>query len=128
MPSNIDATNDTTAADKTSSAELSALLDTATAAPTTNDPPVIQLGLFWDEWARCIGSRYQVDRLYRVGRFDNCGRQWRDLKNATQARLLVFRDPHEARRLLDNTYYKKRTTISPTAGAIWELKETPGWD
>jgi hypothetical protein len=90
--------------------------------------PVIKLGTFWDEWSRCIGSRYQADHLYRVGTLDSCARQWRDLKTATRARLLVFRDPKTAKELLDSTYYKKRTTISPTAGAIWELKEIPGWD
>jgi hypothetical protein len=90
--------------------------------------PEIKLGVFWDEWARCIGSRYQTDHLYRVGRLDSCSRQWKDLKTATRARLLVFRDPKTAKQLLDSTYYKKRTTISPTAGAIWELKDKPGWD
>ncbi|KAG7349632.1 DUF3128 domain containing protein [Nitzschia inconspicua] len=94
---------------------------------TQESPPHIQLGLFWDEWARCIGSRYQADHLYRVGRLDSCANQWRDLKTATRARLLVMRDPQAARELLDSTYYKKRTTISPTAGAIWELKDKPGW-
>lgn len=88
----------------------------------------IGLGLFWDEWARCIGSRYQIDHLYRVGRLDTCSRQWKDLKIATRARLKQGWDPRGAQELLDSTYYKKRTTISPTAGAIWELKEKPGWD
>ena len=90
--------------------------------------PEIKLGIFWDEWARCIGSRYQTDHLYRVGNLDSCSRQWKDLKTATRARLLVFRDPVTAKQLLDSTYYRKRTTISPTAGAIWELKDKPGWD
>ncbi|KAG7374153.1 DUF3128 domain containing protein [Nitzschia inconspicua] len=94
---------------------------------TQESPPHIQLGLFWDEWARCIGSRYQADHLYRVGRLDSCANQWRDLKTATRARLLVMRDPQAARELLESTYYKKRTTFSPTAGAIWELKDKPGW-
>jgi hypothetical protein len=47
--------------------------------------PEIKLGVFWDEWARCIGSRYQRDHLYRVGRLDSCSRQWKDLKTATRA-------------------------------------------
>mmetsp|Transcript_20498 Transcript_20498/g.38356 ORF Transcript_20498/g.38356 Transcript_20498/m.38356 type:complete len:114 (-) Transcript_20498:142-483(-) len=102
---------------------------TTTESPSNdNDIVVIKLGLFWDEWARCLGSRYQGDHLYRTGRFDSCARQWKDLKTATQARFLVGRDPQTARRLLESTYYKKRTTISPTAGAIWEMKERPGWD
>jgi hypothetical protein len=95
---------------------------------TQQEIPTIQLGLFWDEWARCIGSRYQADHLYRVGRLDSCARQWQDLKTATRARFLVMRDPQAARELLDSTYFKKRTTISPTAGAIWELKDKPGWN
>jgi hypothetical protein len=120
--------NSSSDATDSSSFELSSILNGTAAPATSNDPPIIQLGLFWDEWARCIGSRYQADHLYRVGRFDSCARQWRDLKTATNARFLVFHDPQEARRLLESTYYRKRTTISPTAGAIWELKETPGWD
>eukprot|EP00532_Pseudo-nitzschia_australis_P002778 CAMPEP_0168187978 /NCGR_PEP_ID=MMETSP0139_2-20121125/15353_1 /TAXON_ID=44445 /ORGANISM="Pseudo-nitzschia australis, Strain 10249 10 AB" /LENGTH=112 /DNA_ID=CAMNT_0008110287 /DNA_START=97 /DNA_END=436 /DNA_ORIENTATION=- len=79
-------------------------------------------------WSRCIGSSYQGDSLYRYGRLDSCGRQWRDLKLAAEARLTQWRDPKRAQELIDSTYYQKRTTISPTAGAIWELKERPGWD
>jgi hypothetical protein len=86
------------------------------------------MGLFWDEWARCIGSRYQADHLYRVGRLDSCARQWKDLKVAARARLKYGFDPRGAQELLDTTYYRKRTTISPTAGAIWELKDKPGWN
>lgn len=91
-------------------------------------PPNIRLGLFWDEWARCIGSRYQADHLYRVGRLDSCANQWRDLKIATQARFLVIRDPKQALALMESTHYNKRTTISPTAGVIWELADKPGWN
>ena len=80
------------------------------------------------EWARCIGSGYQSDSLYRHGRLDSCGKQWNDLKLAIEARLVQWRNPSRAKELIDSTYYKKRTTISPTAGAIWELKERPGWN
>ena len=88
----------------------------------------IKVGLFWDEWARCIGSGYQIDSLYRYGRLDGCGKQWKDLKLAAEGRLIQWKNPKRAQELLDSTYYMKRTTISPTAGAIWELKERPGWD
>jgi hypothetical protein len=93
-----------------------------------DQPVIIKLGLFWDEWARCIGSRYQADHLYRVGRLDSCSRQWKDFKTATRARFMIAKDPKRAKELLDTTYYQKRTTISPTAGAIWELKKKPGWN
>ncbi len=86
------------------------------------------LSLYWDEWSRCIGSRYQRDHLYRVGRFDSCSRQWQDLKTAGRAKFLQYKDPEECKKIMDATFYKKRTTVSPTAGAVWELKEKPGWD
>mmetsp|Transcript_26815 Transcript_26815/g.63026 ORF Transcript_26815/g.63026 Transcript_26815/m.63026 type:complete len:137 (+) Transcript_26815:49-459(+) len=88
----------------------------------------IKLGLYWDEWARCIGSGYQSDSLYRYGRLDSCRKQWNDLTLAVEARLIQWRNPSRAKELIDSTYYKRRTTISPTAGAIWELKERPGWN
>ena len=88
----------------------------------------IPLSLYWDEWSRCIGSRYQRDHLYRIGRLDSCSRQWQDLKTAGRAKFLQYKDPAKCKEMMDNTFYKKRTTISPTAGAIWELKEKPGWD
>lgn len=88
----------------------------------------IPLSLYWDEWSRCIGSRYQRDHLYRLGRLDSCSRQWQDLKTAMRAKFVQFKDPLECQKMMDATFYKKRTTISPTAGAIWELKEKPGWD
>uniref|UniRef100_A0A7S4ER00 Uncharacterized protein n=1 Tax=Pseudo-nitzschia australis TaxID=44445 RepID=A0A7S4ER00_9STRA len=98
------------------------------AATDDSEDEAVKVGLFWDEWSRCIGSSYQGDSLYRYGRLDSCGRQWRDLKLAAEARLTQWRDPKRAQELIDSTYYQKRTTISPTAGAIWELKERPGWD
>jgi hypothetical protein len=85
-------------------------------------------GKYWEEWSRCVGSKYQKDQLYRYGRFDTCSRQWKDLKMAGRAKLLQNRDPETARQLIAATYFQKRTTISPTAGAIWDLKDTPGWD
>jgi hypothetical protein len=88
----------------------------------------IKVGLYWDEWARCIGSGYQSDSLYRHGKLDSCGKQWKDLKLAAEARLVQWRNPARAKELIDSTFYWKRTRISPTAGAIWELKEKPGWN
>lgn len=88
----------------------------------------IPMGLYWDEWSRCVGSGYQMDSLYRNGKIDGCGKQWKDLKLAAEARLLQWRNPEKAQQLIASTYYTKRTTISPTAGAIWELKEQPGWN
>ena len=86
----------------------------------------VKVGMYYDEWARCVGSSYQIDHLYRLGRFDSCKKQWGDVKTAIKIKFT--RDPEKAQELLDSTYFKKRTTISPTAGAIWELKEQPGWD
>ena len=92
------------------------------------DDKSVPLGLYWDEWSRCIGSGHQSDSLYRKGNLDSCGNQWKDLKKAAEARLTQWRNPEHAKKLIDSTYYVKRTTISPTAGAIWELKEEPGWN
>jgi len=99
-----------------------------TAAADASEDEAIKVGLYWDEWARCVGSGYQSDSLYRHGKIDGCGKQWKDLKLAAEARLVQWRNPARAKELIDSTYYKKRTTISPTAGAIWELKERPGWN
>lgn len=87
----------------------------------------VPLGLYWDEWSRCIGSRYQRDQLYRLGQLDSCSRPWKDMKKAIQAKVLEMSEPQKAKELMDTTYYKKRTTISSTAGAIWELKKKPSW-
>ena len=96
--------------------------------PDNEDDPSVPLGLYWDEWSRCVGSGYQMDSLYRNGKIDGCGKQWKDLKLAAEARLVQWRNPQKAQELIQSTYYTKRTTISPTAGAIWELKEQPGWN
>lgn len=88
----------------------------------------VVLSVYWDEWSRCIGSRWQRDQLYRIGKLDTCSRQWKDLKDMSRAKVIQFKDPATAEKMVNNTYYKKRTTISPTAGAIWELKELPSWD
>ena len=87
---------------------------------------VVDVGLFVTEWSKCLTGKYQRDQLYRFGKFDDCSRQWKDLKNAAYAKLL--RDEDAARKIMEKTYNQQRATISPTAGVIWELKETPGWD
>ena len=101
-----------------------------TTTTTTSDEEEfvsVPLGLYWDEWSRCIGSRYQRDQLYRLGQLDSCSRPWKDMKKAMRAKVLEISEPQKAKELMDSTYYKKRTTISPTAGAIWELKKKPSW-
>ena len=88
---------------------------------------IVIMSTYWDEWTRCIGSRYQRDHLYRVGRLDSCSKQWKDFKIAGKAKVIQFKDPTNAKELIQSTYYYKRRTISPTAGAIWELKDEPSW-
>lgn len=88
---------------------------------------IVPLGLYWDEWSRCVSSRYQRDHLYRMGKLDQCSRPWKDLKMAMEAKVIAWNDTEKAGEIMESTYYKKRTTISPTAGVIWELKSTPSW-
>ena len=61
---------------------------------------------------------------------ESCTEQWKDLKLAMKAKTTS--DPDEAQRILSQTYYKKNLGSdlkqSPTAGVIWDLKETPCWD
>mmetsp|Transcript_34489 Transcript_34489/g.75494 ORF Transcript_34489/g.75494 Transcript_34489/m.75494 type:complete len:101 (-) Transcript_34489:270-572(-) len=96
--------------------------------PQTNE--VVNLWLYFDEWSRCISSRYQRDSLYRFGKFDGCSPQYSDLKTAVKAKMMS--DEGEARRMESTTYYRKNLgsakDASPTAGVIWELKDPTGWD
>jgi uridine kinase len=87
---------------------------------------VVPLGIFWSEWSRCLTATYQRDQLYRFGKLDDCSKQWQDVKTALSAKFV--KDDQEAQDMIQKTHYMKRTTVSPTAGVIWELKETPGWD
>mmetsp|Transcript_23693 Transcript_23693/g.50009 ORF Transcript_23693/g.50009 Transcript_23693/m.50009 type:complete len:100 (-) Transcript_23693:21-320(-) len=91
---------------------------------------VVNLITFIDEWTRCISSGYQRDSLYRFGKFDACSAQWNDLKTAFKAKAAS--DPKEAQKLIESTHYKQNLGSdpqrSPTAGAIWDLKEKPTWD
>lgn len=64
------------------------------------------------------------------GHFDSCTKQYKDLRIAINAK--VTKDEAEARRMIAGTFYKQNLGSdlknSPTAGAIWELKDKPGWD
>lgn len=86
---------------------------------------VVDVAFYWDQWSRCVNSRYQRDQFYRFGEFDNCSKQWNDFKIAGKAKLADTEE--EAARLLATTYYSKRSRVSPTVGVIWEAKETPSW-
>jgi Protein of unknown function (DUF3128) len=86
---------------------------------------VVSVGVFWSEWSRCLTAKYQRDQLYRLGKFDDCGRQWNDFKTSVRAKFT--KDEAGARKILEGTYYHEWNTVSPTAGVIWELKETPSW-
>uniref|UniRef100_A0A6U3W9W4 Uncharacterized protein n=1 Tax=Ditylum brightwellii TaxID=49249 RepID=A0A6U3W9W4_9STRA len=96
--------------------------------PQSND--VVNLWLYFDEWTRCISSRYQRDSLYRKGNFDGCSAQYADLKAAMKAKTM--NDPEEAIKLMETTHYKRTLgsdpATSPTAGYIWDLKSKPSWD
>lgn len=90
---------------------------------------VVDLSLYWDEWSRCVNSRYQRDQYYRFGKFDTCSKQWHDFKVACRAKVTKAEvEEEKAKELLATTFYHKKTNVSPTVGVIWELKETPGWD
>lgn len=87
---------------------------------------IVNFGLFLHEWSRCLSAKHQRDQLYRFGKFDDCSRQWQDVKDSLRAKL--SRDEARARQIVEQTYHHQRTTASPTIGVIWEAKETPGWD
>jgi len=122
------ASSDSSSSETTTTTIAKSLQKALTENEDDNANEAVPLGLYWDEWGRCVGSGYQLDSLYRNGKLDGCGKQWRDLKLAAEARLIQWRKPERAQELINSTYYTKRTTISPTAGAIWELKDKPGWN
>ena len=96
--------------------------------PQPND--IVNVWLYLEEWSRCVSSTYQRDSLYRHGHFDSCSSQWEDVKTAFRAKMES--DSNKARDMVNETFYKKNLGSnpknSPTAGYIWDLKETPGWD
>jgi Protein of unknown function (DUF3128) len=84
-------------------------------------------GVYASEWSKCLTAKYQRDQMYRIGKFDDCSRQWKDVLRAMKAKFMT--DTDEATQYLQKeTYYYKSTTQSPTVGIIWDLKENPGWD
>jgi len=87
---------------------------------------IVNVGLFLHEWSSCLSAKHQRDQLYRCGAFDDCARQWQDVKDSLRAKL--ERDETAAQQIIQQTYYHQRTAVSPTIGVIWEQKETPGWD
>ena len=54
---------------------------------------VVDVTLFLSEWSHCLTAKYQRDRLYRFGKFDDCGSQWQDFKKAFRAK--VTKDEYE---------------------------------
>jgi hypothetical protein len=95
----------------------------------TQSSKVVNISLFFHEWTRCIGSRYQSDYMYRYGKFSSCSDELQDLQIAFQAK--VCKNRSDAENLISTTSYYRHLggdpKNSPTAGIIWELKETPGW-
>jgi hypothetical protein len=87
---------------------------------------VVNAGEFWEEWSRCITFKYQRDQLYRMGNFDDCGKEWKDYSNVFSVKFT--NDPEKASRVLEATHLYKSRTTSPTVGVIWEAKGTPSWD
>ena len=71
--------------------------------PQAND--VVDMFLFFDEWSRCIGSRYQRDRLYRYGKFEGCSKQWKDVGIAMKAKMCKNREEAEA--MVAETHYRR---------------------
>jgi hypothetical protein len=96
--------------------------------PQSND--VVNLWTYFDEWTRCCSSNYQKDSVYRFGKFDSCGPQYQDLKTAFKCK--VMKDAEEAKEIMAKTHYSMNLGSdrknSTTEGAIWELKDKPGWD
>lgn len=86
----------------------------------------VNSGEFWDEWSRCITFKHQRDQLYRMGKFDDCGKQWRDYSNVLAAKFT--NDPDKAKAIVEATHLYKTRGTSTTIGVIWEAKETPSWD
>jgi len=78
--------------------------------------------------SRAVVSSGERPKKSRIA--DACSAQWRDVGKALRAKAKS--DPDEARKLIAETHYRRNLgsdlTQSPTAGVIWELKETPGWD
>jgi uridine kinase len=98
------------------------------AYPERNMQPqhVVDVGLFVAEWSKCLTFKYQRDQLYRMGKLDDCSRQWDDVNNVVYAKFV--NDTAEATNIIQKTYNYQRSSVSPTIGVIWEEKSTPNWD
>lgn len=86
----------------------------------------VNLGEFWEEWSRCITFKHQRDQLYRMGKFDDCSKQWRDYMNVFAVKFT--NDAERAREVVESTDLYKSKGVSSTIGVIWEAKDTPSWD
>lgn len=88
---------------------------------------VCDLGEWLSEWSRCLTFKHQRDQLYRFGKFDDCSKQWADLKTAAVAKFASSEE--SAREMLAKTHRIQEEGKSPTAGVIWEMKEEHerGW-
>lgn len=69
----------------------------------------------------CLGASHQFDRLYKDGRFDDCGRQRRELSLCVQLR---FASPGEPTRAI--LAQLARTDVSPTEGVVWARRDGGG--
>lgn len=87
---------------------------------------VVDVGLYFSEWSKCLTGKYQRDQLYRFGKFDDCTRQWNDVIQIVHAKFVT--EEREAIRIVQQSYHYQRMNISPTIGIIWDAKDTPGWD
>ena len=87
---------------------------------------LVNLGEFWEEWSRCITFKHQRDQLYRMGKFDDCSKQWRDYTAAVNAKFT--HDPERAQKIIQGTHLYKCKGVSTTLGVIWEAKNPPSWD
>ena len=86
----------------------------------------VNLGEFWEEWSRCITFKHQRDQLYRMGKFDDCSKQWRDYTAAMTAKFT--NDADKAKAIIERTNLYKSKGVSTTLGVIWEAKDPPSWD
>jgi hypothetical protein len=87
---------------------------------------IVDVGLYFSEWSKCLTGKHQRDQLYRFGKFDDCTRQWNDLNQIIYAKFV--KEEREAIKIVQQTYHHQRTNVSPTIGVIWDAKVPPGWE
>jgi hypothetical protein len=110
----------------TPAAAASTAAGTSVKTNTDTDTVVINLGEFWQEWSRCITFKHQRDQLYRFGKFDDCGNQWRDYMAVW--RVKFTNDTTKAQQVVQSTTLYRNKGTSTTLGVIWESKHPPSWD